>query len=168
MEECHSRQDALNNFPLWNYNLTIILDTRLQSPSMHWFIQKKRCLKKKGLEESGWSTEQQIEGQRVKCWSLLWSSAQRVERLGSVGSAPLLSSQSWNHTCRQSRSHLEPLSTYLLCSLNPTEAINHLVCVNPAPNPLPPKFHPYLFNASQRLSTIPLGVQLSLSCYNTE
>lgn len=62
---------------------------------------------------------------------------------GMVGSAPLLSSQSENHTCRQTRPHLEPSSTYLHRSHRVPEAINHPVCVNSAPNaPLPPQFHP--------------------------
>lgn len=62
---------------------------------------------------------------------------------GMAGSAPLLSSQSENHTCRQTRSHLELSSTYLHCSLRVPEAINHPVCVKPAT-----QFHPYLSKAN--------------------
>lgn len=67
---------------------------------------------------------------------------------GMVGSIPLLSSQSENHTCRPTRPHLEPSSTYPPCSLRLPEAINHTVCVKPAT-----QFHPFPSKAIPQVYT---------------
>ena len=100
---------------------------------------KKRCLKR----ESGRRTERWPVGHGEKCCSLLWSSAQRVERKGWVGSAPLLSSKSGNRTCKQSRATSAAL-VYLsaLVSLGLPQAINHPVCEKPAANP--PRLHTFI------------------------
>lgn len=140
-----TRQDALDDFSLF-----IDLETYLQRPSVHWFILEKKVLRTKARKREEGGTERWAEGHGEKGWSLLWSSARSVERMGRVRSAPLLSSRSENHTCRQSRPHLEPSSSYLLCSLRTPGAINQ-PCVNPAPPTPPPWLHPYPCKANPQV-----------------